>query len=77
MEILSFRNKTSVLETTIFARMMTAASITSYARDNRVPLEHVEDFAALRARGTAIEKIGEEKTRTPAGINSRISPERR
>lgn len=77
MAILSFRNKTSVLETTIFARMITAASITSYADNNRVPLEQVEGSVALRARGAVIEKIGEEKMRTPAVINSQISPERR
>lgn len=62
---LSLRSKTLILVTIVVAGMLIATPMIGHACDGEASHEQVKGLVALRARGIAIEKIGEEKTRRP------------
>ncbi|MFQ6087245.1 MAG: hypothetical protein ACE5OV_04415, partial [Candidatus Bathyarchaeia archaeon] len=66
MTSLSLKSKTLILATIVVAAMLIATPMIGYAGNGEVSQEQVEGLVALRARGIAIQKIGEEKTRMPA-----------
>jgi len=68
MASLSLKSRTLILATLMVAGMLIAVPMISYAGDGKVNQEQVKGLAALRARGIAIEKSEEEKTRMPARI---------
>ena len=66
--LLSIKGRPVILATIVVAWMSIAVPMISYAGDGEVDQERVKGLVALRARGIAVEKIGEEKTRMPARI---------
>jgi hypothetical protein len=64
---LSLRRKTLIL-VAIVAVWLLFVPVISYAGESQTSQERMERLVALRARGIAIEKMEEERTRLPAGM---------